>query len=79
MDPIKPDPSEEVTFPNFLKSIFTIREGDEEFLASKGEIDEVQKVFNSYYNITDEHILDSKNTFLNFIHRAQENRQKASK
>jgi hypothetical protein len=32
---------DEVAFPNFLKSIFTIREKDEEFLASKGEIEEV--------------------------------------
>ena len=79
MDPLNKVHAEEVAFPNFLKSIFSIREKDEEFLASKGEIEEVQKVFNSYYNITDESVLDSKNTFLNFIHRAQENRAKASK
>lgn len=74
MEPIKPIEGQEVLFPNFLNSIFAIREGDEEYLASQGDMAEVHKVFNSYYNIVDDHVLDSKNSFLNFINRAQENR-----
>jgi hypothetical protein len=37
MDPVKPAEADQVTFPNFLNSIFAIREGDEEYLASQNE------------------------------------------
>lgn len=41
MEPRTSIEKDEIQFPNFLKSIFSIREGDEEFLASKGEIEEI--------------------------------------
>lgn len=64
---------EELIVPNFLKSMFTILEGDEEYLASQYNMDEIVKVFNRYYNITDESELDKNNQYLNFVIRAKEN------
>ena len=54
-------------------------DGDEEYLASQYDIGQIIKVFNSYYNITDEHELDKNNQFQNFVIKAQDIRQKASK
>ena len=62
-----------------MEALFTFLETDEEYIANQGDIDQIIKLFNQYYNIKDESELDRSNSFLNFVNRASESRKKANK
>jgi len=65
--------------PNFLAAVFSFLAKDEEYLANPQQSEAIRDLFNKFYGIHDESLLDKNNNPLAYITRANENRKKAGK